>query len=89
MTELAKQLDAVRIKFLNGLPSRIEAIDKAHTAQDWQQLNELGHTLKGTSACLGLAEISAIGSKIQSASRESDGDTIVLCLKMLGAHLLA
>jgi HPt (histidine-containing phosphotransfer) domain-containing protein len=60
------RMKAIENRFMASLPMRISQIKSALEACEWGLLDELGHKLKGTSACLSLTTISVVGKKVQT-----------------------
>jgi HPt (histidine-containing phosphotransfer) domain-containing protein len=83
--ELADQMVAIREKFFVKLPDRISELALVTGNADWKAIDEFGHEIKGTSACLGLEDISKIGVLIQSAANAKSVESLDTCLRDLRA----
>lgn len=55
--------------FKRETPSQIEAIRAAITARDAEQLRKAAHSLKGSSANLGVRLVSALGAELEKKGR--------------------
>lgn len=53
----ARELAALTVEFLAGLPATLDAIDRALQGADWPALQVLALTLKGTAGSYGFAQI--------------------------------
>jgi PAS domain S-box-containing protein len=54
-------------RFLAGLPQRLEAMQKAATKPDWNQLKVLAHQLKGAAGGYGFAAVSQSAARVENA----------------------
>jgi CheY-like chemotaxis protein/HPt (histidine-containing phosphotransfer) domain-containing protein len=65
------QYDKFLKEFLDGLPKRLENMEKALNIKDWESLGNEAHKLKGISANLGAMQVSNLASQLEASSRES------------------
>lgn len=59
-------------RYRSSLPVLREALDR----DDYEQARIFGHRLKGTGGAYGIAELTAIGARIEEAARERNPDQL-------------
>ncbi len=64
------QYDKFLKEFLEGLPKRLENMEKALNTKDWEILGNEAHKLKGISANLGAMQVSNLASQLEARSSE-------------------
>ena len=64
------QYDKFLKEFLEGLPKRLENMEKALNMKDWESLGNEAHKLKGISANLGAMQVSNLASQLEASSSE-------------------
>ena len=64
------QYDKFLKEFLEGLPKRLENMEKALNMKDWEILGNEAHKLKGISANLGAMQVSNLASQLEARSSE-------------------
>jgi len=72
----AEKMVSLQIKFIRKIPGRLDELAAGIQAADWSMLHDLGHKIKGTSACLGLDNFSKVGIKIQDAANEKNSNLL-------------
>ncbi len=61
-----RELKALTDEFLAGLPSTLDAIQRAAESADWPALKLLTHTLKGTAGSYGYPQITAMAAEVEA-----------------------
>jgi HPt (histidine-containing phosphotransfer) domain-containing protein len=56
-------------EFVDGLQSRLDELQNAFDANDWDQLATLAHRLKGASGSYGYPDLSALAATMESSFR--------------------
>ena len=67
----AKFSDIVR-RFVEGLDQRFDDMEQTIKRENFEELADLGHWLKGASGNCGFAQISAAGIKLEEAAGNAD-----------------
>ena len=62
----ARELTALTVEFVAGLPTTFDAIGQAAKDADWPHLKSLLHTLKGTAGSYGYAELTAMAGDAEA-----------------------
>lgn len=73
--------------FLNNRREDIKSLRGAAETGDMEELQRLGHTMKGTGAGYGFDKISEIGAAIEQAARQDDAETILQLTNELETYL--
>ena len=80
--------------FVGRLPSMVAHLKQAWQKNEWQQLREAAHELKGTSGGLGFPQLMQVADQIEAKARaqtSSGLDTLIaefdaLCARVSGHH---
>lgn len=73
--------------FLENRQNDIVVIDRLLKSGDLAEIQRLGHSMKGSGGGYGFDEITAIGSKLEEAAKESDRDEITQQNERLSQYL--
>lgn len=73
LTEDPELRDIVE-EFVDGLPTRLDELQQAFDATDWDQLTTLAHRLKGASGSYGYPDLSTLAATMESSFRERQAD---------------
>ncbi len=80
------QYDKFLKEFLEGLPKRLEIMEKALYMKDWELLGNEAHKLKGISANLGAMQLSTLASQLEASSSEpTEQEAFTVMRKIAGA----
>ena len=64
-----------------GLPTRLDELQQAFDATDWEQLTTLAHRLKGASGSYGYPDLSTLAATMESSFRVQQADNFRNWLK--------
>lgn len=70
--EVQAMLDALRDKFLAGLPAELERLEQACRRRDWPSALVVAHGLKGTAGSFGFPELTRIAGLAELAIRADE-----------------
>ena len=68
------------MKFLPRLNTQMEAMDKAMETKDFEEVAALAHWLKGSGGTVGFDVFTTPATKMETAAKSGDGDTVKQCL---------
>ncbi len=71
-------------RFVDNLPTTLKLILNANEKQDWEELNNLAHQLKGVGGGYGYPMLTEIGSKIQFQLENKFYEEVTLLVNELG-----
>jgi len=69
-------LQALVNQFLDGLPARIESMDQANTAGDWQALQSHAHQIKGTAGAMGYPQMTALAAELEAVLKRAETNRV-------------
>jgi len=81
------ELEAIIPIFLEEMREYVEAITSAMEVSDFQAIQALGHTIKGTAGNFGVVAISDIGRSVESAANGGDLESLGALVNELSACL--
>ncbi len=70
--EQLEEFDAIRNVFVQSLPERLEALRSAINGRDWDELDRLAHTLKGTAGSFGYHGMTHAARELEQAAKHGD-----------------
>jgi HPt (histidine-containing phosphotransfer) domain-containing protein len=73
--------------YLKSRGEDVQRIAGLLAAKDFAALRKLGHNMRGSAGAYGLAPLSAIGTRIESAAVASDGAAIGAAVEEMGRFL--
>ncbi|MGA3236963.1 MAG: response regulator [Bryobacteraceae bacterium] len=79
-SDLPPEVLALVPQYLEGRIQDLQRLSDALTAKDYQTIGVIGHKMKGTGASFGFPEIGMAGSRIESAAKEGNDDSIRLSI---------
>ena len=73
--ELSQITSVLRQIFLQGLGGRIQKMESALQSEDWVEVGELAHQLKGTAGCFGVLKLQIYAANIEAAASRADSSS--------------
>ncbi len=64
------EMDGIVFLFVSELPQRIEGIQSALAASDWERLRTLAHQLKGAAGGYGFPQLGSAAALVEQGIRE-------------------
>jgi HPt (histidine-containing phosphotransfer) domain-containing protein len=77
---VAKDLADLIPVFMKNRQKELETLRSALAGDDFEQLRQLGHRMKGVGHSYGFARVSEIGKRIEDGARSSDHSAIDACI---------
>ncbi|MEX2239479.1 MAG: Hpt domain-containing protein [Burkholderiales bacterium] len=77
---VAKDLADLIPVFFRNRHKELESLRSALAGDDFDQLRDLGHRMKGVGTSYGFTTVSEIGKRIEDGARNSDRNTIDTCI---------
>lgn len=84
---IAKDLADLIPVFMKNRQKELETLRSALAEEDFEQLRQLGHRMKGVGHSYGFAQVSEIGQRIENGARDSDHDAIDACISEYADYL--
>ncbi|MDP2185165.1 MAG: ATP-binding protein [Xanthomonadales bacterium] len=81
------ELKALKLRFVDSLAARCNAMDAASALGDWHGVAGIAHQLKGSGGNFGFPELTACAGALEQAARGSDGPTAARLLAELGTMI--
>ncbi|MBV8032474.1 MAG: Hpt domain-containing protein [Betaproteobacteria bacterium] len=78
--KVAKDLEDLIPTFMKNRNKELEALRVALAAQDFEQLRQLGHRMKGVGNSYGFAQVSLLGRRIEEGARSGDRAALESCV---------
>lgn len=79
--KLSRVLSDLKIEYLEALPGKIQKIKNLTLQEDWPQIYEEYHKLKGTGKTYGFPEISILCERLESLAQKKDSQKIGLFME--------
>ncbi len=77
---VAKDLEDLIPTFMSNRHKEVESLRAALAAQDFEQLRQLGHRMKGVGNSYGFEHVSALGKRIEEGARSGDRAALDACI---------
>lgn len=77
---IAKDLADLIPAFFKNRQKEVENLRKALAADDFEQLRQLGHRMKGVGNSYGFAKVSEIGKRVEDGAKTADKAGIGTCI---------
>jgi two-component system sensor histidine kinase EvgS len=74
-------------EYLKNRKQDVEKIKNALTKQDFHQIEDLGHKMKGSGKCYGFEQISSLGHRIELSAKERDAQDIESAIAQMQGYL--
>lgn len=84
---IAKDLADLIPVFMKNRHKELETLRSALAGEDFEQLRQLGHRMKGVGHSYGFAPVSEIGKRIEDGARGSDRGAIDACISEYADYL--
>jgi histidine phosphotransfer protein HptB len=84
---VAKDLADLIPVFFSNRQKELETLRGALASNDFEQLRNLGHRMKGVGNSYGFAKVSEIGKRIEDGARSSDNGAIDACIGEYAQYL--
>jgi HPt (histidine-containing phosphotransfer) domain-containing protein len=84
---IAKDLADLIPVFMKNRHKELETLRSALAGEDFEQLRQLGHRMKGVGHSYGFAQVSEIGKRIEDGARDSDHGAIDACISEYADYL--
>src|SRR3954470_11318322 len=84
---VAKDLEDLIPTFMKNRRKEVESLRVALAAQDFEQLRQLGHRMKGVGNSYGFARVSVFGKQIEDGARTGDRAGLEACIVEYGDYL--
>lgn len=84
---IAKDLADLIPVFMQNRHKELETLRRALAEEDFEQLRQLGHRMKGVGHSYGFAQVSEIGQRIEDRARGSDRGAIDACIREYADYL--
>jgi CheY-like chemotaxis protein len=81
------ELTALKLRFVDSLAARCDAMDAASALGDWHGVAGIAHQLKGSGGNFGFPELTKCAGMLEQAARGGDGPTAVRLLAELGTMI--
>jgi HPt (histidine-containing phosphotransfer) domain-containing protein len=77
---VAKDLEDLVPVFMKNRNKELETLRGALASDDFEQLRQLGHRMKGVGNSYGFERVSTLGKMIEDGARAGDGPAIEKCV---------
>ncbi|MGE5640207.1 MAG: Hpt domain-containing protein [Clostridia bacterium] len=78
--KVAKDLEDLIPTFMKNRHKEVESLRAALAAQDFEQLRQIGHRMKGVGNSYGFEQVSIFGKQIEDGARSGDRAALEGCL---------
>jgi HPt (histidine-containing phosphotransfer) domain-containing protein len=77
---VAKDLEDLIPTFMKNRHKEVETLRVALASQDFEQLRQLGHRMKGVGNSYGFEQISLFGKQVEDGARTGDRTSLAACI---------
>jgi len=84
---VAKDLEDLIPTFMKNRRKELDNLRMALAAQDFEQLRQLGHRMKGVGVSYGFEPVSALGKSIEDGARSGDRAALEACIAQYDDYL--
>ena len=84
---VSRELEALIPPFLVNRGKELEALRAALAVEDFAQLREIGHRMKGVGASYGFTRISSFGTQIEASARALNRAAVAGQIEAYAGHL--
>lgn len=84
---VAKDLEDLIPTFMKNRRKELDALRVALAAQDFEQLRQVGHRMKGVGNSYGFERVSSLGKQIEDGARSGDRAALQTCIDGYGEYL--
>jgi HPt (histidine-containing phosphotransfer) domain-containing protein len=78
--KVAKDLEDLIPTFMKNRHKEVDTLRAALAAQDFEQLRQLGHRMKGVGNSYGFERVSLLGKQIEEGARSGDRASLEGCI---------
>jgi len=85
--KVAKDLEDLIPVFMKNRTKEVDSLRSALSSDDFEQLRQLGHRMKGVGNSYGFAFVSMVGKRVEDAARVPDKAALQACVDEYADYL--